>query len=276
MTNYLDYKFEDSETFINTFDEAPLWSASFGLLLLKHLELKSNQTVIDIGSGAGFPLFELAGRMGNSCKLFGVDTWTNANQRARQKIKNYQYSNVEIISCSANKMPFENHSIDLIVSNLGINNFDNPNEVFLECNRVLKPNGRLTITTNMNGHWQEFYQVFYATLKQLNKHNLVEKLEQEEAHRGNKQSISEYFTKNGFKINQSIEDQFEMKFLDGSAFLNHHFVKLGWLSSWINLIDKQDLIEVFSNLESNLNLYAQLNNGLNLTVPMLFIEGEKQ
>ncbi len=276
MTNYLDYQFEDSETFINTFDEAPLWSASFGLLLLKHLELKSNQTVIDIGSGAGFPLFELAGRMGNSCKLFGVDTWTNANQRAKQKIKNYQYSNVEIISCSAKKMPFENNSIDLIVSNLGINNFNNPNEVFLECNRVLKPNGRLTITTNMQGHWQEFYQVFYATLKQLNKHSLVEKLEQEEAHRGNKQSISEYFTKNGFKINQSIEDQFEMKILDGSAFLNHHFVKLGWLSSWINLIDKQELKAVFSNLESNLNLYAQLNNGLNLTVPMLFIEGEKQ
>jgi arsenite methyltransferase len=276
MTNYLDYQFEDSETFINTFDEAPLWSASFGLLLLKHLELKSNQTVIDIGSGAGFPLFELAGRMGNSCKLFGVDTWTNANQRALQKIKNYQYSNVEIISCSANKMPFENNSIDLIVSNLGINNFNNPNEVFSECNRVLKPNGMLTITTNMNGHWQEFYQVFYATLKQLNKHNLVEKLEQEEAHRGNKQTISEHFTKNGFKINQSIEDQFEMKFLDGSAFLNHHFVKLGWLTSWMNLIDKQDLKEVFSNLESNLNLYAQLNNGLNLTVPMLFIEGEKQ
>lgn len=55
MTSYLNYQFKDTETFINTFDEAPLWSASFGLLLLKHLELKSDQTVIDIGSGAGFP-----------------------------------------------------------------------------------------------------------------------------------------------------------------------------------------------------------------------------
>jgi len=85
MTAYLNYKFEDSQTFINTFDEAPLWSASFGLLLLKHLELKPNQHLVDIGSGAGFPLMELAGRMGNSCKLYGIDTWTNANNRAKQK-----------------------------------------------------------------------------------------------------------------------------------------------------------------------------------------------
>jgi hypothetical protein len=53
MLNYLSYKFEDSENFVNTFDELPLWSASFGFLMLKHLELKHNLTVVDIGSGAG-------------------------------------------------------------------------------------------------------------------------------------------------------------------------------------------------------------------------------
>lgn len=61
MMEYLSYTFKDSETFVNTFDEAPLWSASFGQLLLKHLNLKPNITVVDIGSGAGFPLLELAG-----------------------------------------------------------------------------------------------------------------------------------------------------------------------------------------------------------------------
>ena len=276
MTDYLNYKFEDNETFINTFDEAPLWSASFGLLLLKHLELKPNQLVVDIGSGAGFPLFELAGRMGSSCKLYGIDTWTNANQRANQKIKDYNYSNVEIIESSAHKMPFENSSIDLIVSNLGINNFDNPAEVFAECNRVLKPKAKLALTTNINGHWKEFYRVFYASLKQIGKSNLIEKLEHEEAHRGSIQSVSELFIQSGFRISKTIEETIEMKFVDGTAFLNHHFVKLGWLGSWMNLADKTELIEVFSCLETNLNVFARAHNGLTLTVPMLFIEGEKQ
>jgi arsenite methyltransferase len=276
MTAYLNYKFEDNETFINTFDEAPLWSASFGLLLLKHLELKPNQLAVDIGSGAGFPLLELAGRMGSSCKLFGIDTWNNANQRAKQKIKDYNYSNIEIIECSAHKMPFENNSVDLIISNLGINNFDNPSDVFMECNRVLKPKGKLALTTNINGHWKEFYQVFYASLKQIGKSNLIEKLEHEEAHRGNIQSVSELFIQSGFRISKTIEDSFVMKFVDGTAFLNHHFVKLGWLSSWTNLFSKEDLQDIFTVLQNNLNIYSQKNDGLNLTVPMLFIEGEKQ
>jgi 16S rRNA G527 N7-methylase RsmG len=54
----------------------PSWSASFGLLLLKNLELKRNQIIVDIGSGAGFPLMELAGRIGDTCYNFTcVDTW---------------------------------------------------------------------------------------------------------------------------------------------------------------------------------------------------------
>ncbi|MBX7243779.1 MAG: class I SAM-dependent methyltransferase [Bacteroidia bacterium] len=132
MTEYLSYQFQDTESFANAFDELPLWSASFGLLLLKHLDLKPSQTVVDVGSGTGFPLLELAGRLGKSCKLYGVDPWSNANKRARQKIQQYGLTNVEILECSAAAIPLESQSVDLITSNLGINNFDEPEKVFQE------------------------------------------------------------------------------------------------------------------------------------------------
>jgi arsenite methyltransferase len=275
MTPYLSYKFEDNETFINTFDEAPLWSASFGLLLLKHLELKRNQTVIDIGSGAGFPIIELAGRMGNTSKFYGIDPWKNANQRTKQKITNYGYTNVELIETSAEKIPFDNETIDLIVSNLGINNFDKPGVVFKECSRVLKPNGKLAITSNLNGHWKEFYQLFYATLEQIGKQHLISLLKKDEEHRGSIETVSKLFTNNGFKVIRYFEESFEMKFVDGTAFLNHHFVKLGWVTTWIGLFPKVELQEIFSVLEQNLNDFSTKNNGLILTVPMAYIEGAK-
>lgn len=275
MTPYLSYKFEDNETFINTFDEAPLWSASFGLLLLKHLELKRNQTVIDIGSGAGFPIIELAGRMGNTSKFYGIDPWKNANQRTKQKITNYGYTNVELIETSAEKIPFDNETIDLIVSNLGINNFDKPGVVFKECSRVLKPNGKLAITSNLNGHWKEFYQLFYATLEQIGKQHLISLLKKDEEHRGSIETVSKLFTNNGFKVIRHFEESFEMKFVDGTAFLNHHFVKLGWVTTWIGLFPKEELQEIFSVLEQNLNDFSTKNNGLILTVPMAYIEGAK-
>ncbi|MBI3259363.1 MAG: methyltransferase domain-containing protein [Ignavibacteriae bacterium] len=275
MLEYLTYKFDDTPEFISTFDELPLWSASFGLLLLKHLELRPNLTVLDIGSGAGFPLIELAGRFGKSCTFCGLDPWTNASHRARQKIKNYGLSNVEVIEGSAEQIPFENDTIDLIVSNLGINNFENPQIVFNECNRVLKPNGRLVLTTNLNGHWREFYTVFEETLTELGKDEIAATLIVHQEHRGTVETITKLFTDSGFKVTRYVEDSFEMKFLDGSAFLNHHFVKLGWLSSWRDLLPQEELEVIFQRLEENLNLYSIKSDGLRLTVPMVYIEGEK-
>ncbi|MBK6988956.1 MAG: class I SAM-dependent methyltransferase [Bacteroidetes bacterium] len=102
----------------------------------KACRTKPDLKVVDIGSGAGFPLIELAERLGNSCKLYGIDPWHNANSRAKQKLRNYGLTNVEIIECNAEQIPFKENSIDLIVSNLGINNFDNPSLVFKECQSV--------------------------------------------------------------------------------------------------------------------------------------------
>lgn len=275
MQDYLQYQFTDSPEFVNTFDELPLWSASFGLLLLKHVELRPAMTVVDIGSGAGFPLLELALRLGNTCKLYGIDPWANANARARQKINNYGITNTEIIEQSAEQMPFSDASIDLIVSNLGINNFEHPAKVFAECSRVLKPGGKLALTTNVNGHWQEFYDIFEETLQRTGNTALIPKLKEQQEHRGSRESIAEFFTHQGMKVNRWFEDRFEMRFLDGSTFLNHYFVKLGWLASWKELIPEAERVAVFGQLEEALNEHAQAAGSLSLTVPMLFIEGIK-
>ncbi len=89
--------------------------------------------------------------------------------RAKRKIKNYELDNVQILEGSAVQIPLEDNSVDLIVSNLGINNFERPDIVLGECCRVLKPGGKLALTTNVNGHWQELYDVFGYTLQQLGK-----------------------------------------------------------------------------------------------------------
>jgi SAM-dependent methyltransferase len=275
MPHFLEYQFTDSPEFVATFDELPLWSAPFGLMLLKHVELKPDMTVLDIGSGAGFPLIELAQRLGNSCKCYGIDPWKNANERAKQKLKNYEVENVEIVDGSAAELSFEDNSVDLIVSNLGINNFDDPAAVFKECGRVLKPGGKLCLTTNVDGHWAEFYGVFEQTLKELQMNEALEKLDIHQRHRGSEGSISGLFLVAGLRVTRYFEDSFDMRFLDGTALLNHSFIKLGWLAGWKDIVEVEEHEKVFSALEKNLNEYAQANGELRLTVPMLYIEGVK-
>lgn len=274
MATYLNYTFEDSEQLVNTYDELPLWSAPFGMLLLQHLEYTPNQVIVDIGCGTGFPLLELASRFGQSCTCYGVDVWTNANARTREKIKSYGLQNVELIEYSATAIPLETNSADMIVSNLGINNFEEPTIVFKECHRLLKQDGVLCITTNLYGHWAEFYKVFENVLSDLEMNDALSKLQAQQQARGTVEAVSKLFTDNGFSVNRCISEHFSMKFADGTAFLNHHFVKLGWLASWKGLATIDELEKIFNVLEHRLNIIAHEQGGLSLTVPMAFFEGK--
>jgi arsenite methyltransferase len=103
----------------------------------------------------------------------------------------------------------------------------------------------------------------------------LKNLQVQQSHRGSLTSISQLFTDNGLKVTRTYEDSFDMRFGDGTAFLNHHFVKLGWLSSWKNIIPEEEWTTVFPTLERRLNEAADVNGNLCLTVPMAYIEGQK-
>jgi hypothetical protein len=74
MKSYLSSNFNLNEL-IDVFDELSFWSAPFGLKLLENINYKQNITALDIGFGAGFPLTEIAMRLGNSSTVYGIDPW---------------------------------------------------------------------------------------------------------------------------------------------------------------------------------------------------------
>lgn len=275
MTHYLKYRFADSPEFVDTFDELPLWSASFGLLFLKNLHIQPNSSVLDIGCGTGFPLLEIASRMGETCTCYGLDPWQNAVDRLTKKITNYGITNTTVIAGSAENMPYAANSMDYIVSNLGINNFGNRDAALDECLRVLKPNGKLVLTTNLYGHWKEFYTVFAEVMAAHPIEGGLEKLKQHEEHRGTVAGLSQWITQHGFTVSKCVEDSFTMTFANGTAFFNHYFVKLGWLGSWLELVPESLREVFFTDLENRLNTIAQKNGALVVTVPMLYLEGTK-
>jgi len=153
----------------SAFDQVSFWSARFGAFLFQHLTLRPHLAILDLACGTGFPLFELAQVYGPSCQVTGIDLWKEAVERARTKQQVYQLPNVQILEADAAHLPFGEHEFDLIVSNLGVNNFADPEAVLTECFRVAKPHASLVLTTNPTGHMRELYALFREVLLGLQK-----------------------------------------------------------------------------------------------------------
>ncbi len=161
------------------------------------------------------------------------------------------------------------------MSNLGVNNFADPEAVLAECFRVAKPHASLVLTTNPTGHMRELYAAFREVLLELQKSTYLERLRRNEEHRGTKASLSGMLRAAGFHMVKIQEGAFQLRYVDGSALFHHVLTQVGFLGGWRQVVDPEDEEQVFALLETRLNQEAQARGGLCLTVPMLYLEGEK-
>ena len=109
-------------------------------------ELKQGEIVLDLGSGGGLDVFLAANRVGEKGKVIGVDMTPEMIEKAKENAKKADYRNVEFRLGEIEKLPVEDNSVDVIISNCVINLSPDKLATFKEALRVLKPNGRLLIS----------------------------------------------------------------------------------------------------------------------------------
>jgi SAM-dependent methyltransferase len=109
-------------------------------------DLNPGETVLDLGSGAGFDAFLAAQRVGESGKVIGVDMTSEMVQNARTNAEKLNISNAEFRMGEIEKLPVSESSVDVVISNCVINLSPDKSAVFGEISRSLKPGGRIVIS----------------------------------------------------------------------------------------------------------------------------------
>lgn len=272
MKTYLRNNFDPAKL-VEVFDELPLWSAPFGLKLLDAVNYKPNISALDIGFGAGFPLTEIAMRLGPGATVFGIDPWKEAIERTRKKLEYYGLTNVTLIEGVAESIPLPDASIDLLVSNNGINNVSDMHQVLSECARIAKKDAQFVMTMNLDLSMFEFYHELEVVLLRMGMEHVVEQMRQHIAHkRPPLNNVLSLLQLHGWTIRRMEHHQFQYKFVDGTAMFHHYFIRLAFMDSWLQLLPADRADAVFEAVETGLNNKAAALGGISLSVPYVVID----
>ena len=115
-------------------------------LPVEHAGLAAGQTVLDLGAGAGLDAFVARRVVGEAGTVLGVDFTPEMVARARQNAAALGYANVRFEHGDIEALPFEDETVDVVVSNCVLNLVPDKARAFAEAFRVLRPGGHVCVS----------------------------------------------------------------------------------------------------------------------------------
>jgi len=107
--------------------------------------LRPQEHALDIGCGAGMDTLVAAQMVGADGTVTGIDMTPAMVAKARRSVAETGLANVTIVEGSAEELPFESASFDVVISNGVIDLIPDKDAVFSEIARVLRPGGRIQL-----------------------------------------------------------------------------------------------------------------------------------
>jgi len=130
------------DTWVRQRDRTDAQLGPLGLAVIDELRPHAGERVLDVGSGTGQTLLQLAERVGPSGRVVGIDVSEPMTAEARARIAHAGVSNVEIVLGNAANQRFD-QPFDVVFSRFGVMFFEDSVAAFTHLKSNMKPGGRL-------------------------------------------------------------------------------------------------------------------------------------
>ncbi|NNM67363.1 MAG: methyltransferase domain-containing protein [Spirochaetales bacterium] len=113
---------------------------------LNYAQSQEGEVGLDLGCGRGNDVIRLAEQVGPTGFAWGLDLSEGMVEKARKNLEKFGVNNARIVQGDLEKLPFEDESVDLVISNCVLNHAYNKKDVWKEIFRVLVPGGRFVVS----------------------------------------------------------------------------------------------------------------------------------
>ena len=113
---------------------------------INHAKPQTGEVCVDLGSGRGNDVIRLAEDVGESGYVYGIDISEGMVAKAKANLDKFDVENAKILQAELEKLPLEDNSVNLVISNCTINHAADKQAVWNEIFRILKPDGRFVVS----------------------------------------------------------------------------------------------------------------------------------
>jgi len=131
-----------------TYDQVgPLFFSHFGRRLVELAQIPEGASVLDIATGRGAVLFPAAEAVGPQGHVTGIDLSKDMVKETGREIERRNIKNVQVQVMDAEHLDVPGESFDVVFCSFAIFFFPQLERAVLEMKRVLKPGGRVAVST---------------------------------------------------------------------------------------------------------------------------------
>jgi ubiquinone/menaquinone biosynthesis C-methylase UbiE len=235
----------------------PIWSQRFGKMLLRELTVPPKAMVLDVLCGTGYPALEVLKRMDDQGRIIAIDPVSPLLDEARTKAGPLSGKRIYFRSEGPEpRLSFADDVYDLVVSNLGLNELDDPQVGAADFARVCKPGGRVIATLPLQGTFGEFYDIFREVLIKRDRAEALGRLDRWLERYPSPDGAERWFRRAGLLDVQVEHEKFTLLFKSSREFFFAPVIEHGPLSSWKEIAGKgAEMQEIFLHVKESIDAY---------------------
>jgi ubiquinone/menaquinone biosynthesis C-methylase UbiE len=145
----------------------PKFFSHFGKRLVEEANISKGAQVLDVATGRGAVLFPSIKAVGPEGQVTGIDLSKVMVRETAKEISRRKLENAHVRQMDAEYLQFEAASFDYVLSGLGLLFFPQPERALAEMFRVLRPGGRIALSTwdrSGDEDWEWFEDLAAAQL----------------------------------------------------------------------------------------------------------------